>query len=114
MVIEIDAEGRTTRPVPFPGLWSLEQRDGRARPIAARLDPQAASIEQVDASEIDAWWSPAGTWTRLNAEQVLTQDSMRQESAWTRPLLLLALLLLVGESLWSRRSSPRPAAGTAA
>jgi hypothetical protein len=114
MVIEIDAEGRTTRPVPFPGLWSLEQRDGRTRPIAARLDPQTASIEQVDASEIDAWWSPAGTWTRLNAEQVLTQDSMRQESAWTRPLLLLALLLLVGESLWSRRSSPRPAAGTAA
>jgi len=114
MVIEIDAEGRTTRPVPFPGLWSLEQRDGRARPIAARLDPQAASIERVDASEIDKWWSPAGTWTRLNAEQVLTQDSMRQESAWTRPLLLLALLLLVGESLWSRRSSPRPAVGTAA
>jgi len=114
MVIEIDAEGRTTRPVPFPGLWSLEQRDGRVRPIAARLDPQAASIEQVDASEIDAWWSPAGSWTRLNAERALTQDSMRQESAWTQPLLLLALLLLVGESLWSRRSSPRPAAGTAA
>jgi hypothetical protein len=112
-VIEIDSEGRTTQPVPFPGVWSLEQRDGRARPIAARLDPQAASIEHVDASRIEAWWSPVGVWTRLSAERTVAQDSVRQESTWTLPLLLLALLFLVGESLWSRRSSPRPMVETA-
>ena len=111
--IEIDPEGRTIETVPFPGLWTLEQRDGRARWIAARLDPAAASIEAVDASEIEAWWSPVGTWSRLDAVQTATDGPARQDSALTLPLLMIALLALVAESLWSRRSSPRPMTGTA-
>jgi hypothetical protein len=107
-VMEIDAEGGTTQTVPFPGLWTLEQRDGRTRQIAARLDPQAASIERVDNSEVESWWAPVGAWSRLDAEQPVVNTTTRQDSAWTMPLLSLALLLLVTESLWSRRSSPRP------
>jgi hypothetical protein len=106
--MEIDAEGGTTQTVPFPGLWTLEQRDGRTRQIAARLDPQAASIERVDNSEVESWWAPVGAWSRLDAEQPVVNTTTRQDSAWTMPLLSLALLLLVTESLWSRRSSPRP------
>jgi hypothetical protein len=113
-VMEIDAEGRTTQVMPFPGLWTLEQRDGRTRPIAARLDPQAASIERVEIPEIESWWAPVGAWSRLDAERPATDTTMRQDSAWTMPLLSLALLLLVTESLWSRRSSPRPTVGASA
>ena len=111
--IEIDPEGRTIEAVPFPGLWALEQRDGRSRWIAARLDPAAAGIEAVDASEIEAWWSPVGTWSRLDSDQPATEGVVRQDSALTLPLLVIALLALVAESLWSRRSSPRPMTGTA-
>lgn len=107
-VIEIDPEGRTTQVVPFPGLWALEQRDGRTRSIAARIDPEAASIERVDVSEIERWWSPIGVWSRLDAEEPVVDTTMQQHSSWTVPLLSLALLMLVTESLWSRRASPRP------
>jgi hypothetical protein len=107
-VIEIDPEGRTTQAVPFPGLWALEQRDGRTRSIAARIDPEAASIERVDLSEIERWWSPIGVWSRLDAEEPVVDTTMQQDSSWTVPLLSLALLMLVTESLWSRRTSPRP------
>lgn len=111
--IEIDPEGRTTQPIPFPGLWTLEQRDGRVRWIASRLDPSAARVERVDASEIEAWWSPVGTWTRLDSDRPATEEMERRDSALTLPLLVIALLALVVESLWSRRSSPRPNMGMA-
>jgi hypothetical protein len=106
--IEIDNEGRTSRPIPFPGLWKLEQRDGRERWIATWLDPASTSIERVDSSEIEAWWSPVGSWSRTGSERPGPETMSRQEAAWTMPLLVIALLLLVAESLWSRRSSPRP------
>lgn len=106
VAIEVGADGRTTTPVPFPGIWKLEQRDGRARWIAVTLEQEAARIDPVSASELDAWSAPVGGMTRVD-------DAIRQErvpdarqSPWTIPMLLLALTLLVVESIWSRRPSP--------
>jgi hypothetical protein len=105
--IEIDADGRTTMPVPFPGLWMIERRDGQSRPVAIRVDPKAASIEPVPADRIEAWRSSIGRWRWIDEVEPGDAGTSASESPWTAPLLTLALTLLVSESLWSRRSSPR-------
>jgi hypothetical protein len=106
--IEIGAEGFTVLPIPAPGLWRVEQRDGKSRWVAVTLDPASASIEPVLASEIEAWRAVIGKWAWIDERDAVAGDIGPGESPWTMPLLVLALLLLVGESVWSRNSSPRP------
>jgi len=105
--IEIDGEGRTTRPIPAPGLWKVEQRDGRRRLVAVRLDPAAASVERVEGAAFEAWRAALGPWTwcgeRASAdERALVSD----DSPFTFPLLAAALVTLLAECAWSRRGSP--------
>lgn len=105
--IEIDGEGRTTRPIPAPGLWKVEQRDGRRRLVAVRLDPAAASVERVEGAAFEAWRAALGPWAwcgeRASAdERALVSD----DSPFTFPLLAAALVTLLAECAWSRRGSP--------
>lgn len=109
-VIEVGPDGRTQAPIPAPGIWKIEQRDGRERWIAVRLDPESASVEPVGASEIEAWRSGVGTWRWIDEVSDPDRESPTGESRWTFPMMLTAIMLLVAESLWSRRSSPRPVA----
>lgn len=109
-VIEIDADGRTTRAIPFPGLWKVEQRDGRQRFVAARLDPRSASIDRVESAAFEAWRSVLGPWAWCGepaADDVEAPAS--DESPWAFPLLAAALVSLLAECAWSRRGSPHRA-----
>lgn len=106
--LEIGSDGFTVGPIPSPGLWRVEQRDGRSRWVAVRLDPESTSIEAVDVAEIEAWRSALGKWSWADESPTTQVDADTQASRWTLPLLFLALALLVTESLWSRRASPRP------
>lgn len=106
VAVEIGPDGRTTSPVPFPGIWKLEQRDGRARWIAVTLDPEAARIDPVPASELDAWSAPVGGMQRIGSSIREERSPDAHQSPWTIPMLLLAVTLLAAESVMSRRSSP--------
>lgn len=109
-VIEIDGEGRTARAVPHPGLWKLEQRDGRQRWIAVRLDPRAASIDRVEPAAFEAWHRGLGAWSSQGEEGGESRaDAPATDSPWTIPLVGAALVALLSECAWSRRGSPRQA-----
>jgi hypothetical protein len=105
--IEIDAEGRTRQPIPAPGLWKVKQRDGRERWIAVRLDPVAASIERVDDASIEAWRRGVGSWRWLGDSSDADAVAQGLDSPWTLPLLCVAMLCLLAESILSRFGSPR-------
>lgn len=105
--IELDADGRTDRPIPAPGLWKLRMRDGRDRTIAVRLDPQAARIDAVSDAALQSWRSALGPWsdpTERGAGDAITSD---QATAWTPWMLAAALGLLMLEMALGRRASPR-------
>lgn len=108
VTLEIDGEGRTMRPIPAPGLWKVEQRDGRRRWIAVRLDPRAASVDRVEPDAFEAWRAATGPWIwqgeRVDTGTVPVEPDV---SPWTFPLLATALVMLLAESGWSRRGSPR-------
>lgn len=107
-VIEIDAEGRTTRPIPSPGLWKVEQRDGRQRWIAVRIDPRATSIDRVEAAAFEAWRSAVGPWSWCGERAKPGDEAASLDaSPFTFPLLAAALVVMLAESVWSRRGSPR-------
>jgi hypothetical protein len=96
------------RPIPAPGLWKVEQRDGRRRWIAVRLDPRAASVDRVEPDAFEAWRAATGPWIwqgeRVDTGTVPVEPDV---SPWTFPLLATALVMLLAESGWSRRGSPR-------
>lgn len=110
-VIEIDADGRTTRAIPSPGLWKVEQRDGRQRFIAARLQPGAASVDRVESEAFEAWRSALGPWSWCGEPSANDAEApASDESPWAFPLLAVALVFLLAECAWSRRGSPHRAA----
>jgi len=57
-VIEVGADGRTRVPIPFPGIWKIEQRDGRERWIAVRLYSGGGGVGPVGAPGVSL--TPAG------------------------------------------------------
>jgi len=105
--IEIDEEGRTTTAISAPGLWKLKLRDGRERWLAVRLDPARASIEAVDMPSIEAWRKGVGNWNVLGETTSDASIPNHETSAWTLPLLMIAALCLLVETVWSRVGSPR-------
>jgi hypothetical protein len=106
-VVPVGADGRPVEALARPGVYRVrDQAGGDLGAIAVSIESAGGRTETQPADAVGSWLARAGRWTTLDTEApgaVLQRGG--GGAGLTRPLLMLLALLLVAESLLSRRFS---------